>query len=253
MNYVEKLDQITKEALIESEQEHFERNQKIESIINLQNSMMNQCSLAMYMTGTKLMNYREIAILTINKNIDYLYAAYILTRRGIYGAARPLFRNVYESLVILKTISITNNQILLDDWNEGKNLNLTRTIFKNVVSPITEEMPFFWNELCKYSHGSIYSSNQNIKYCKKNKDIIYNYSMIEILLYLNYHVLNRYLFTNSMKQFVDRNCLYDEELCKIPLERDILRDEMKLIRKKSSKHARKLITEFCKVWKFKKI
>ena len=33
MNYVEKLDQITKEALIESEQEHFERNKKIELII----------------------------------------------------------------------------------------------------------------------------------------------------------------------------------------------------------------------------
>ena len=252
MNYIERINQISREALLKSEEDYFNRNQKIEMIINLQNSMMHQCSLAMYMTGTELMDYRETAILTINKNIDYLYAAYSLTRRGIYGAARPLFRNVYESLIILKTISITKNQNLLNEWNEGKNLNLNRKIFKNVIYPISEEMSSFWNELCKYSHGSMYCSNQEIKYSKENIDIEYNYNMIGILLYLNYHVLNRYLYTNSMKQLVDRNCLYDD-LLNFPLERDILRDEMKIIRKGTSKHARKLIADFCKLWEFRKI
>lgn len=70
-----------------------------------------------------------------------------------------------------------------------------------------------------------------------------------MLLYMNYHVLNRYVFTDGMKAMADRNIIALDDIS-IKEKRDILRSKLKESKNSLSKEPQKVLTDFSKVWKF---
>lgn len=132
-----------------------------------------------------------MSISIIFKNINYLYSSYRLTYMGQYAAARVIFRNVYESLIILKAISITEDESLMNEWLDGKDINMRRRIFQNVTEPKSLPMKRFWEDLCKLCHGTIESNQYSLGF--NYRENMANFVLIEMLLEMNYHVLKEYV------------------------------------------------------------
>ena len=105
-NYTE----ITEEDMqwtIEKEKVDFEYDIKfIEKTINLLDDILAAYTTAICLKGMIKSKLAQISMAIIRKNIDYLYSTFLLTRQGMYGSARVIFRNIYESLIILKKEAI---------------------------------------------------------------------------------------------------------------------------------------------------
>ena len=222
----------------------------IESMMNLQDYMLAAYRAMAYLDGVESEEYMLMSVAIITKNLDYIYNALELNRKGQYAAARVIFRNVYESLIILKTVALTKNEKLLSSWIEGEEINLRREIFSQITHPKSEEMKRLWNDLCRFCHGTVFSCQALFDYDKAKHDIEYNYIVIMMLLYMNYHVLNRYVFSENMKAQADRMIFIEGEES-IKEKRKILRDMFRERKQALRKEPRKVLTDFSKVWKFK--
>ena len=200
--------------------------ERIENVLNLEEEMLTSYCVVADLQGKVFSEFAQMAIRIINKNLEYIYAAFTLTQRGQYAVARVIFRNIYESLIILKTVSITDEQKLLNDWSDGKCINMRNRIFEKITSPKSKEMNGLWDDLCKFCHGTVVSGQWSYDYNEIKKSLMYNYVVLEMLLYMNYHVLNRYVFTDGMKAMADRNIIILDDIS-LKEKRDILRSKLK--------------------------
>jgi len=223
--------------------------ERIEEILNLEDLMLASYCVVADLQGKVYKEFAQMSIRIINKNLEYIYAAFILTQRGQYAAARVIFRNIYESLIILKTVSITDDQKLLNDWLDGKCINMRKRIFEKITSPQSKEMRSLWDDLCRFCHGTVVSGQWKNDYNKIKQDLMYNYVVLEMLLYMNYHVLNRYVFTDGMKAMADRNIIILDDIS-LKEKRDILRSKLKESKNSLSQETQKNLTDFSRVWKF---
>lgn len=223
--------------------------ENIRSILDLEENMLATYYAIAHLDGKILKEFTQMAITIISKNIDYIYVSFELTQIGQYAAARTIFRNIYESLVILKTVSISSNQQLLSDWMNGKDINMRKKIFEKIYYPQSEAMRILWGDLCRFCHGTVFSRQQSHDYNKIKTAVEYNFVVIEMLLYMNYHVLNRYVFSDNMKAMVDRNiCTFEDMNTKE--KREALRLKLKESKRSLSKEPQKVLNDFSKIWKF---
>lgn len=222
----------------------------IEETLNIQDDMLASYLAMVYLDGIESEEYMLMSVAILTKNLDYIHNALMLNRKGQYAAARVIFRNIYESLIILKTVALTKNEKLLCSWIEGEEINLRREVFSKIVHPQSEEMKRLWNDLCRFCHGTVFSCQALFDYDKAKHDIEYNYIVITMLLYLNYHVLNRYVFSDGMKAQADR-MIHIEGEKSIKEKRKILRDMFRERKNALLKEPRKVLTDFSKVWKFR--
>ncbi|MCI6630850.1 MAG: hypothetical protein MSH20_08625 [Lachnospiraceae bacterium] len=222
----------------------------IEIILDLEEDMLASYYAIAYIEGKTFNEFTQMSSAIINKNLDYIYAAFKLTQYGQYAAARTIFRNIYESLIILKTVALSDNQQLLADWMDGKDISMRKKIFGKIISPQSEEMKRLWNDLCKFCHGTVFSLQQSYDYNLIKTELQYNYVVLIMLLYMNYHVLNRYVFANNMKAMADRNICTSEDDMDTKEKRDLLRVKLKDSKHSLAKEPRKVLTDFSKVWKF---
>ena len=222
---------------------------RIESILDLEEDMFASYCAIMFLEGRVLNKFTQMSVAIISKNMDYIYSAFSLTQIGQYATARVIFRNIYESLIILKTVSITDNQVLLEEWMEGKNINMREKIFKKINYPKSDEMNRLWEDLCRFCHGTVFSVQRSFDYEKIKSELEYNYVVLEMLLYMNYHVLNRYVFSDNMKAMADRAiCTFEEMNTKE--KREMLRSKLKKSKQCMSKEPQKVLIDFSKVWGF---
>ena len=247
-NYTE----ITEEDMqwtIEKEKVDFEYDTKfIEKTINLLDDILAAYTTAICLKGMIKSKLAQISMAIIRKNIDYLYSTFLLTRQGMYGSARVIFRNIYESLIILKTVAIANDEQLLQKWINGEEISLRSSVFRKIEYPISEEMKVLWNDLCRFCHGTIYSIEQEKNYSEAKGNIEYNYVIIEMLVYMNFHVLNRYVFSEGMKAMIYRTVVSD-----VPIKDKItqMRLLMKSLKEVLCPAPKRVLIDFSKVWKFK--
>lgn len=146
-------------------------------------------------------SYTNILFSFIYKNYVTLYSTFDLTTRGFYGSARMLFRNIYENLVISKTIAITKDEVLRLRWENGSQISLKSQIFNKVISPSSEAMKEFWADLCKFTHATIDSQQMLFDYQNLKNEVAVNYAIIKLLIIMNYHVLNSYAANRSIQYY----------------------------------------------------
>lgn len=109
---------------------------------------------------------------------------------------------------------------------------------------------FEMNNLCCFCHGTIYSIQESFDYDKVKYQIEYNYIVITMLLHMNYHVLNRYVFSEGMKAKADRLITIEGEIG-TKEKRDLLRKLLKDSKNDLREEPKKVLIDFAKVWRFK--
>ena len=212
--------------------------------INLQFDLLNCYTKTLtYDPYAQGENYTIMILSAIYKNLLSFCSALELTRRGECGSARMIFRNIYENLVISKYISIQKDNILLNKWENGEDILINKEIFRKIKKPDSKELKEFWNSLCAYVHGTVYSQQVDLEFNNLKNDFNLNFVFIKILLCMNYHVMNSYALTRNLKYYTKTTLdyledgLYQKKITK-------MREEIKKIKKGLLKDPQKIIYDF---------
>lgn len=193
--------------------------------------------------------YSSIIFTAIYKNYISLYTALDLTLQGLYGAARILFRNIYEFLIISKTIASRKDDELLRKWNNGEEISLNRDVFSRVIKPKSLEMKILWKTLCEYTHGTIYSQQVKLEYQEIKNEIKMNFVCLKILVDINYHVMNIFAANASIQYYAK----FISDLHTIDFLKDKKKEihaQISLIRKTLSEKPKRAVLDFISKWEF---
>ncbi|KMQ74074.1 hypothetical protein Msub_10245 [Marinobacter subterrani] len=133
-----------------------------------------------------------------------VYSALTMTEKGLYGAARPLLRHAFESLMIAKFCSVNNDSEIFDKWVDGLDIYFTNGVLKKIKHPDNDEFKVFWSSLSNYSHSSIYAIQPDLSVDGASSEIDLNFVFIGMLQECKYHLLIRHFVTPSMRYYQAR-------------------------------------------------
>lgn len=138
-------------------------------------------------------------------SLFHLWAALELNRQGLYGSARPLFRVVYEGLLVPKFCSVQDGTELYDRWARGDPyLSIRRDVLRRIQAPELRELPEFWSGLCSTTHFSIYAGQVSLQPASIQREIDGNYGLASMLIAMNTHLLTRHLLDRKILYSMDR-------------------------------------------------
>jgi hypothetical protein len=183
------------------------------------------------------------------KNLINLLAIYKLINENLYGSARLLMRNTFESLVLSKYSYISKDPNILKRWDAGEHINISSEVINKIKH--NSELTRIKNDFNRFTHFSIYSIQGSIKYEKK--EIISSLMYLFFLLQMNFTLYHRYMINqNSLKDIMLRDQL-EKEYIYYRLRYVKLKQELILLKKilNFNLNGRKAIREFDGNWKLK--
>jgi len=195
--------------------------------------------------------HTNMSLGVIYKNLLSIYAALKLTEQGLYGSARMIFRNIYEGLVISKTVAIKKSDIMLAKWENGEDINLRMEVFRSIKTPNSEALKEYWGILCSYNHATTYSQQVGLEYEDGRNEIAFNVACLEILLDMNYHVLNSYVANKSIQYYAEFMADTRGKGSFSTMKKGI-RSQIRVMRKIFNKTPRRIVIDFSRKWTFKK-
>lgn len=217
-----------------------------------------QCKIASYFVGlwsSPVLTYRKghselypLLFSTFHKNIFSSYAILVLTEDGLYGPARAILRNVFESLMIAKFSDTSENPEVMIKWDSMETVYFTNSVLKKIVSP--DPCPFadMWNLLCNFTHATR-SSGQVSMNPEFNPDHHgFNLAVLNALLECNYHLLNSLLIT---PEFAYMAKLYSKRSYDVPELRKNAHQQFAENRSFLGSESKKLINSYKKKWTVK--
>ncbi|MFT3985201.1 MAG: hypothetical protein QM697_14945 [Lachnospiraceae bacterium] len=195
-------------------------------------------------------DYTSISITAIYKNLISIYSALDLTRQGMYGSARIIFRNIFEYLILAKTVAIKEEYSLLKKWEHGENISLRIDVFRDLVSPNSDEIKEYWKLMCEFTHSTVYSQQIILKFEDIINELMFNMVCIKMLLDMNYHVLNTYIANRSIQYYTEFMMDIEEKGSFKKAKQDI-REQINIMRKSLKNLPKKVVNDFCKKWIFR--
>lgn len=173
--------------------------------------------------------YRENSLL--NNTVYHLpfraFSILLLTENALYGTARVLIRQFFESLVLAKYSEIDLS--LAERWNRDGTLSISNDVFSKLVKKDISELKNFWRETCKFTHPTLYASQkimfpQNMFENKREYyeniaeifgNIEYNLDTLFVLLTMSYHLIIGHLGKKArgwwFGYYCDPHGVYDRE------------------------------------------
>lgn len=190
----------------------------------------------------------EPALLSaLHKNTFLFYAAVELTQRGLFGPANTLLRPIFESLVIAKYCTLADQATVFERWLSGEHIHLTNDILNRIRHPATDELRSFWKSLNHLSHATIYSQQFSHSYSEIKSEIGATLSLVQLLLYLNLHLVRRYFLTPATVRFTR---LYGDAKA-FGECRERARILSEIARKSFTKPGKQVVREYCAAWEIK--
>lgn len=197
--------------------------------------------------GVQISPVNDIVMPCFHKSMISLASAFHLTRHGLWGSARPLIRNVFESLIIAKFCSVDNTSEVFDKWIDGIDLYLSNAVFKKIESPSIDEFKHFWGMMSDCTHSSVYSSQPTLEIDSHIEDVSVNFVFIEMMLECKYHLLISHMITPQMRYYQDA---YKDKTRASEL-RKLLSKNYSIGKKSMGAGARALIKDYRSTWKIK--
>ncbi len=233
------------------EVEHSEEIELAKNMFNSQYQLLLEysCVLNSHIMISQKNVETDLLMTALLKNMDVFYTSIDLNIRGLYGGARTLLRYIFEYQLIAKYCAISRDAQLLSRWENGSNISMQRDVFNKIDYPNVYEFKELWRLLCKFTHATIYSQQKYLDYKDNKLEVSSNFTFLKILLELNYHLLNSYFITSSMKFYVNHygNPEISKEL------RRIMKDLIKHSKKDMEEASKKLIYNYKLKWRIKRL
>jgi hypothetical protein len=235
---------ISKDIEAKAAENYGQQIQRIEAILNFQYKLASHY-MWMYANPhiAELPERGKILFSAFHKNLFSFYTALELSRKGFYGAGRPMLRQVFEFLMIAKFCSVAQDDKVYKQWENGDPVYFTNAILKRIKSPDVSEFKTFWGLVCDCTHSTVYSQQIDIGWEQTKADILLNLSLIQTLLECNYHLLNRHLVNASMSYYA--HYAEKEKIPGLKLQLSLLFKESRTLMSAPSK---KLISSYKAGW-----
>ncbi|MGH1431614.1 MAG: hypothetical protein ACRBB4_10880 [Neptuniibacter sp.] len=222
-----------------------------EEIMRIESSLNYQYELASHYVwlidspiAVNISEVNDVLLPCFHKSMIGLTTAFHLNKQGLWGAARPLIRHTFESLIIAKYCSVNNDSEIFDKWVDGIDIYFTNGLLKKIKNPATDEFSRFWGVMSDFSHSTAYALQPDFNVNDHKHDISVNFGFIEMMLECKYHLLISHLITNEMKYYQARykNQARAREL------RKLLTANYSKSKKGMAKAARRLIKDYRCSW-----
>lgn len=128
------------------------------------------------------------------------FDALSLLRRGAFGSARVVLRQVLEALIIGKFCAVSEDESLALKWQSGKQIYLGKEVLRRIVSPTSEPIDELWGLLSDYTHASRASQQGALSIIEDTEwnELTLTFIYLEIMLECNYHLLNSWVIKSGM-------------------------------------------------------
>lgn len=248
--YVDFMKDVCNECEKRTKADYAPKQEEIEELLNRFDNIFGAYYAIVIRDGELRSLRHQVGSASMYKNLNYLYVSYRMTCMGQYAVARAILRNVYESLLIIKTAVLKKDDQLLEKWVQGKDISLNREVFRCVEYPCSPQMIKFWNDLCLFTHATVESWQSDFVYERHMDDFLCNYILIQVMIYMTYHVLNRYLLDNNLLQKIERGINWGKGNSFKKL-REEMRVYLHAVKEQQNTEVKRVLTDFSKVWKFK--
>lgn len=192
----------------------------------------------------------QISLSGFFKSLLSIYSAYGLNIKGQYGSSRILLRHAFEYLLIAKYSAVSNNSTIIEKWENGENVVIGRDIFHKLNSPDSERFRTLWKILCKYTHATIYSQQNEFNAVNNVAEINTNFAFIRALLEMNYHLFNRHCINSSMKFYFD-DYASEEEKNRFKVLKKEIRTLFSVSKRTMADETKKVIRDYVSSWEIK--
>lgn len=251
----EKIELICSLDQLNSEIKKFEEgytDKKVKDFIYMEQMIDNQLFLIMKNFQKRLPNNPSTKYLTeiqskiyytiLYKNLLTLFSALELCKKGLYGSANMLLRNVYEGLIIVKYTTLSEDRNLIDNWLNGKTIKFKESIFDKLKSPKSKAANKFWVTLCSLTHMTINAQQITIDKYYVNGTI----AIIKMLLIMNFDLFVHNVLDHSQDYYLKRynQILYDMLIDK---KREC-RKLSTIFKKKLSQEGKEVISAYTSEW-----
>ena len=185
-----------------------------------------------------------------HRNFFSYFSALKLTVNGLYMPARPLLRNIFESLMIAKFCNINDNVRVMKRWDSGEAVYFANSILKKIIIPDPKPFYDFWGLICEHTHATKSSSQLFLEFEKEDNidGVSENLAIMNALLECNYHLLNTHLIAPRLSYMVK---LYTTRNYKIPELRKKAHSQFKRNRKYLGLESIKLISTYKRKWQIR--
>jgi hypothetical protein len=197
--------------------------------------------------------YNPILFSVFHKNLMLLFSALELNRKGLFGAARSVNRNVFEGLMIAKYFNISSDFSILERWSETEPIYLTKMVLNKIISPDSTIIKEYWSMLCDYAHPTRYSAQvwADLDARGEFEEVISTFGDLLILLECNYHLLNTQMINDRMEhkvRFYATHYVKTEKPFEIPALRARAHEIFKKLREDFKPLTIKLIYTYKRKW-----
>lgn len=145
----------------------------------------------------------EILLSAYHRNWFALYASFELTCNGLFGPARSILRHAFESMIIAKFSSLSNNDAIYRKWKDGDTIYFSNNILKKIKKPDSNIFFEFWQTLSSFVHATIHSQQMSFDGDHLSGNIQFNFDLILVLLEWHYHLLTSHIITPSIRWATD--------------------------------------------------
>lgn len=178
------------------------------------------------------------------------FDALSLLRRGAFGSARVVLRQVLEALIIGKFCAVSEDESLALKWQSGKHIYLGKEVLRRIVSPAAEPIDELWGLLSNYTHASRSSQQGALSIIDDTEwnELTLTFIYLELMLECSYHLLNTWVVKSGMVYLAATRKVYI-----IPELRREARMLFGQARKNYASGAIKLLTTYKRKWVLKPV
>jgi hypothetical protein len=223
----------------------------IEKILNLDYAIASPyMAIALNPNLGKLPKHSEIFISAYHRNWFALSASYKLTEKGLFGPARSILRHAFESMLIAKFCSISQNEHVYEKWRKGDVIYFTNSVLKKISIPDPETFIEFWSTLSDFVHATIYAQQFSLDWEHISDDVRFNQDMILVLLEWHYHILSSHIVTSTTnsKTVYNIGLLGKDQLRNWRQSKKDLRVVFKNAKQGMPKFMKKVVRDFKQKW-----
>jgi hypothetical protein len=191
---------------------------------------------------------QKLMVTSVWGNIHTIQSAMQLAIAGQVGSARTLMRKAFEFLMIGKFCGITENELLANNWFEGRNIDLYKVTMKNLILPDNTNIIKLWRLLCLYNHGTIYSTQLSNDWKSHSDEIRECIALCIMLIGCNNHLLKSVILRNNA------SAKYNSEYLRPNHTRilsSLYREQLKICKEVLSKNGRSFMYDYSRNWRYK--
>ena len=183
-------------------QKFVEKIQLAQQILNTSYSIATPyVSLALSQIMEKNSERGSMLFSAYHRNLFAFYGALDLTKRGLFGPARPILRHIFEALIIAKYLSLSEDPKIYKAWEKGGFIYLSKQVLKKIEAPDPSSFQEFWKTLSEVTHATRYSQQISFLPSHVLPHVHFNLDLILGFLECHYHLLSSHFLTSSIKYY----------------------------------------------------